>query len=131
MRFIISVCAFIAASSVFASEVPKEFLGDWVPRAASCQSELKFRVEPRRVILQNGATTRTFGDIDICFSCEGGAKYDGKIVWLMPEFNSNNPLPFTVYFNAEEKLGVTKIDIQDSQIQKTFPLNGVALKKCK
>ena len=63
-----------------------------------------------------------------------------------PEIDSGNP-PFTVYFNADEKKGVTKLDIyqeikgpMNAQVSATqaaakklaarFPLNSVPLKKC-
>lgn len=130
MRLTAYIFSFAVSSSALATEVPKEFLGDWVPQTASCQSELKFRVEPSRVVLQNGATTKAFGDIDVCYSCEGGAQYNGKVVWLMPESNSKGPAPFTAYFNAGEKRGVTKLDIIKPEIQRMFPLNNVALKRC-
>lgn len=131
MRSVIFVIMLTAASSALASEVPNEFLGEWVPQTASCQSKLKFRVEPNRVILQNRGTKKVFSDIDICYSCEGGAHYNGKVAWLTPEFNSKAPAPFTAYFNAGEMQGVTKLEIRSSEIQKIFPLNNVALKNCK
>lgn len=125
------VLAATGHAHAIATEVPKEFLGNWVPQSASCQSGLQFRVEAGRVVLQNGEKSRAFGDIDICYSCEGGAKYSGEVVWLIPEFNSNDSPTFTAYFNAGEKRGVTKLDIKKAEIKQAFPLHDVALKKCK
>jgi hypothetical protein len=131
MRFPVCLIVLATAGHAFATEVPKEFLGYWVPQSASCQSGLRFRVEPSSVILQNGERKRTFGDLDVCYSCEGGAAYSGQVVWLVPEFNSNDLPPFTAYFNAGEKSGVTKLNIQEVEIQKAFPLHDLALKRCK
>ena len=111
------------------SEVPPEYLGDYVPRAATCQSALRFRVEADRVELINGARTRRFGNIDLCYSCEGGAKYSGRVVWLMPEFGGTTDAPFTAAFNAGEQIGVVKLEMAPA-LNAQFPLHRVALKKC-
>ena len=56
----------------------------------------------------------------------------GKVVWLMPEFHSDSPGPFTASFNVGEKLGVAKLDIYKLEEQKVFlPLHDVLLKRCK
>ena len=64
----------------------------------------------------------------------------------MPEFNSGGS-PFTVYFNADEEPGVTRVEIfhemagpQNAAIQsmqdaaraltERFPINMIALKRC-
>lgn len=131
MRLAACSLALAVSSGALATEIPEEFLGDWVPQTASCQSELRFSVQPSRVVLKNGATTKAFGDIDICRSCEGGAQYLGEVVLLVPEFNSNKPAPFVARFNTSEKRGVTMLDIQQPEIQRMFPFNNVALKRCK
>lgn len=81
-------------------------------------------------MLLNGDKSKSFGDLDMCYSCEGGAKYNGRVVWLMPE-SHKNITPFTVRFNADEKRGITKLDIQEADLKRQFPLHDVALKRCK
>ena len=121
----------LSGAAIAVPEVPAEFLGDWVPEAATCQSPLKFSVEPKRVVLVNGTHSKAFGNLDVCFSCEGGAKYNGQVVWLMPEFGGNATSPLIAYFNADETLGVTKVDFQWPDLKSQFPLHQVALKRCK
>ena len=77
--------------------VPPEFLGDWVPRTATCQSQLRFRVEVKRVVLINNLHSIPFGNLGFCYSCEGGAKYSGKVDWMMPEFGGTTYPPFTAH----------------------------------
>jgi hypothetical protein len=76
-----------------------------------------------------------------------GPDYQGISVVLMPELNSGNPR-FTVYFNADEKKGVAKLDIYQEikgsknaqvlaieaaakKLATRFPLNNIPLKKCR
>lgn len=110
--------------------VPKEFLGDWAPQGASCQSAPKLRVQSNLVVLLNGSDSQTFGNLDLCYSCEGGAQYSGEVVWLVPEFGKANPAPFTVYFNAKEEKGMTLVKIEKPDLKKRFPLHNIKLQKC-
>ncbi|MBK5969326.1 MULTISPECIES: hypothetical protein [Thiorhodovibrio] len=119
----------ISNSAVAAGQTPSEFVGLWVPLNASCQSDLAFLVGPDNVTLRNGQKKRAFGDLDFCYSCEGGVRYNGIVVWMKPEFSSGSEY-FLAAFNAGEQRGVTKLDIQDKAIQRAFPLDDVALKKC-
>lgn len=131
MRYIIALAPILLTVSAWAvPEVPPDFLGDWVPATRSCQSDLRFRVEPSAVVLINGAQSKSFGNLDFCYSCEGGAKYNGKVVWLLPEFGGKDEPPFTAYFNAGEKVGVVKLDFQDAEVKRLFPLHQVPLKRC-
>jgi hypothetical protein len=130
MPYIVSLLALILSTSALgASNAPSEFVGLWVPRNNSCDSNLSFHVETEKVTLRNGDQKRSFGDLDFCFSCEGGVRYNGIVVWMKPEFSSGSEF-FMAQFNAGEKRGVTKLDIKDNVIQRDFPLDGVLLKKC-
>jgi hypothetical protein len=130
MPYIASLLALILSTSALAaSNAPPEFLGLWVPRSNSCDSSLSFLVETGKVTLRNGDQKRSFGDLDFCFSCEGGARYNGIVVWMKPEFSSSSEF-FTAQFNAGEKRGVTKLEIRDKAIKRDFPLDGILLKKC-
>lgn len=108
-----------------------EYVGDWVPKSGTCESKLKFRIEANRVSLMNGDQTKAFGDLEYCYSCEGGARYSGKVVWLFPEFNSGKEAPFVAYLNAGEKLGVTVLELKDAGLKQQYPLHNVPLKRCR
>lgn len=108
---------------------PMEFMGDWVPQSATCQSPLKFRVEADKVTLFSASQSRSFGNMDFCYSCEGGAKYRGIVVWMIPEYGENTVPPFIAQFNVGEKPGVAKLDIK-AKLNRQFPLHQVALKRC-
>ncbi|MBI5483696.1 MAG: hypothetical protein HY888_04435 [Deltaproteobacteria bacterium] len=136
MRLIFIFCMLIVAVPAFAVEplVPEEFIGDWLPTDNACDSKLGIKVEKDSVTLFNGADSKSFGDLDICYSCEGGAQYSGEVVWLLPEFHSGNGVQFTVYFNANEEKGITVIQFEKKEkenIKKRFPLHDVKLRKCK
>lgn len=130
---VLSLSAALLAFSgaAFASdEGPSEFLGDWVPESMTCQSQLRFRIEAKRVVLINATQSKSFGNLDFCRSCAGGARYEGNIIFLIPEFGGKGASPFFAYLNADEKMGVVKLDIQNAQLKRQFPLDNVALKKC-
>ena len=131
--------------AVAEDKVPAEFQGDWVPATATCQSPVRFRVTETRMTLVNGKDSTSYGDIAITYSYFG-PDYQGISVVSMPEFNSGNA-PFTVFFNADEHKGVTKLDIYQEikgptnaqvraiqaaakKLSERFPLNRVPLKKC-
>lgn len=137
---------FLGAQPVRAQDsIPAEFRGDWVAEKDKCDAKARFRVAENQVTLINGKDTATYGDIGIAHSFFG-PDYSGISVVAMPEINSGNS-PFTIYFNVDEKKGVTKLEIyqeikgpqtaqlkqiQDaaSKLAKRFPLNLVLLKKC-
>ena len=126
-------------------KVPAAFQGDWVPASGNCQSPARFRVTEDKMTLINGKDSAVYGDIAIAHSFFV-QDYQGISVVAMPDFNSGNP-PFTVYFNADEKKDVTKVEIytemkgpQNAQVKAIqtaakkladrFPLNKIPLKKC-
>ena len=126
--------------------VPAEFHGEWVAEQASCDSEVRFYVAESRLWLVNAHDTASYGDIAIAHSFFG-PEYAGISVVAMPEFNSGEP-PFTVYFNADEQRGVTKVTIYEEiqnpariplleaiqsrakALADRFPLNGLPLRRC-
>lgn len=112
-------------------DVPEEFIGDWVPSSSTCSSPIIFRVKSKAAVLINDKDSEAFEKIDLCYSCEGGAKYDGNVIWLTPESDTDSRVPFIAYLNAGEKMGVTVVDIDVSALKKRFPLDELELKKCK
>ena len=122
------------ASPTFAVEppVPDEFIGDWLPADSTCKSKIGITVEKNAVTLFNGSDSKKFGDLDICYSCEGGVRYSGEVVWLLPEFHSGGGAQFSVILNAKEEKGITVIEFEKNEtLKKRFPLHGIKLNKCK
>ncbi|MFN8009572.1 MAG: hypothetical protein U0V70_21570 [Terriglobia bacterium] len=125
--------------------VPAQFFGDYVPATGTCDSPVRFQVEGTKVTLINGKDSATFGDLAIPTSYFG-PDYSGISTVLVPEINGNDP-PFNVYFNYNEKKGVTWVDIYTpgpasphavlaamqtahKKLAERFPLNQMPLKKC-
>lgn len=145
---VVALCllAICAPAAMAQDAMPAEFIGDWVPAGATCSAApMRFRAAPTSVTLINGRDSQTYGDLGLARTFFG-PEYHGISQVLMPELNSGEP-PFTVYFNAEEKRGVTKLDIytympgpmnpqgvaiqgRAKRLSQRFPLHQVALKKC-
>jgi hypothetical protein len=132
MRFSLSLWLLFVVTPVLAVErpVPAEFIGDWVPVGGPCEATSRLRVESDTVTLINGSDSQRFGGLDICFSCEGGARYSGRVVWLLPEFSKGGRSPFLVRFNANEEPGVTVVEFEREDLRQRFPLHNVKLQRC-
>lgn len=144
---LVALCALalIVPEASAQQSVPPQFIGDWVAANVTCTAPLRFRATARQLTLINGRDTASYGDIAIP-SGFFGPDYNGISVVLMPDINTGEP-PFTAYFNADEKKGVTKLDIytdmkgpmnpqvaaiqgRAKRLSQRFPLHQVALKKC-
>lgn len=113
-----------------AGEIPAEFRGTWKPQATGCRSQAALVVTKDQLVLRKANQRRAFGDVDLCYSCEGGARYQGIVVWAAPGFAKGREGPFTVHFNADEKKGVTVIEPLDPHLARQFPVMGMRLRKC-
>lgn len=126
------------------TSMPAELRGDWVPQTAGCGSPLKLRVAEATLTLVNGADSQSWGNVGVPTTFFG-PDYRGISVVALPDFDASQP--FTVYFNADEKNGVTKVNIDTEvrgpmnpelariqaaakKLATRFPLNDVPLKKC-
>ena len=125
--------------------VPSQFHGDWVPQKATCESApARLRVAAGNLTLINGKDTQTYGGLGVPTSYFG-PDYRGISVVAIADFEGAQP--FTVYFNDNDKKGVTRVEIYvpmpaatNPQIAKMqsaakalatrFPINNVPLKQC-
>lgn len=125
--------------------IPAQFQGDWVPQAATCDgAPVRFRVATTTMTLINGKDSQTWGNVALP-SGYFGPEYQGISVVALPDFDGSQP--FTVYFNVDEKKGVTRVEIYTpmagklnpavaklqaaaKQLATRFPVNNVPLKKC-
>jgi hypothetical protein len=132
------------APLVAQTPIPAEFRGDWVPQTADCKSPVRFRVAESTLTLMNGADSQTWKDVAIPTSFFG-PDYQGISVVAIPDFEGSQP--FFVYFNVDEKKGVTRVEIYKEmkgklnpavaklqadakKLATRFPLNDLPLKHC-
>jgi len=93
---------------------PPDLLGSYAP-GGDCTKEPKVTLEEKAItILAAGKATR-LSPIDACFSCEGGARYEGIVVWVSQLGPDRNPIEPFFYFNAGEKKGALAMDKQGAQ----------------
>ena len=125
--------------------IPPQFHGDWVAQKAICDSApARLRVAGGNLTLINGKDSQTWANVAVPTSFFG-PDYRGISVVAIPDFDRTQP--FTVYFNENEKKGVTRVEIyvpmqgptnpQLAKIQGAakalatrFPVNNVLLKHC-
>lgn len=127
------------------AEIAAQFRGDWVLQNAVCVSApVRMRVDAKTITLINGKDTQSWGNVAIPTSYFG-PDYKGISSVAIPDFDGTQP--FQVYFNYEEKKGVTFVDIYaemkgklNPMVEKTqaaakqlatrFPVNRTPLKRC-
>lgn len=139
--------ALLSVSAVTAKQatIPAEFHGDWVPQAAACTSAAaRLRVSAGNLALINGTDSQSWGNVAVPTSFFG-PDYRGISVVALADFDGTQP--FSVYFNENEKQGVTRAEIYTpmpgpmnpqvakqqaaaKQLATRFPVNNVPLKKC-
>jgi hypothetical protein len=129
MRSACLVVVAFAAGLTFAGEAPvsADLQGYWVPSNSSCKSELGVTVNARSVEFRN-KTKRQIVPTESCLTCEGGVRYSGIVVWVTP----TEPVvdEFTLYLNADERKGLSKIEFDSARLQSAFPLHNIPLKRC-
>jgi hypothetical protein len=104
----------LAGSAAAQLAPPPELYGAYAP-GGDCTKEPKVTLQATAItILSAGKATR-LSPIDACFSCEGGARYEGIVVWVSQLGADRNPIEPFFYFNAGEKKGALAMEKQGAQ----------------
>ncbi len=125
-----SLIFFLCFEISWASSIPNEFRGIWKPSTESCKVEYGFRVGENTVSLFNKKQSIKLNNVDLCYSCEGGARYEGIIVWFIAKPSDSESPSLTGRFNVNEREGVTILDFNAKNLTELYPLNSLELIKC-
>lgn len=148
LTLVVALWALGVAQHALGQGTPAQFLGDWVPAGSDCSSAtIRLRVGETQFTLVHGKDEASFGNIAWPTSYFG-PDYQGISAVAIPDGDSGNQL-LTVYFNADEKKGVTKLVFEEGQerpepqfevynqifrkakaLKARFPLADVDLKQC-
>lgn len=140
------LCVLAARSA--AAQVPAEFLGEWVPAAATCDSPARVRFEVAKITLVNGGDSESLAGIEMAGPAYFAPDYQGIMAVAITEFSGDQPV--TATFNVQEKRGVAQVELASPtpgkapnatvaalnarftklNLAKRFPLHAVLLKKC-
>lgn len=124
-------CVLVLALSAGLAEaqapVPVHLQGYWVPGEAACNSKLGVSIGARSLKFKNAGQHREFRT-ETCLSCEGGARYAGPVIWVLPQ--PNQETQFVLYLNADERVGVARVEFQSDALKAAFPIHHVELKRC-
>lgn len=108
-----------------AEAIPRELHGYWVPAATPCSSSLGIRVSNDKIEFRNKASSENY-KIDLCYSCAGGVRYSGNMIYAAPI----GSMDFVIEFNAGERLGVAIVTTSSPALESKFPINELELKRC-
>lgn len=101
------------APPVFAIEInaknppPAELHGTYGPKG-DCNRSPRVSVDATGLYIVIGDSRGKVAPLDICFSCAGGARYDGIERWLSPKLGAGYAAHFR--FNADEQRGLLVVE---------------------
>ncbi len=110
-----AACAALLPATASAAELtpsnpmPPEFHGTYGPRG-DCRASPRVSLDASGLYIVIGNKRGRIPRVDTCFSCAGGARYDGIEVWLSPMVGQRYAAYFR--FNADERRGA--LDVQAS-----------------
>lgn len=127
-----SVLGLLAAGAAAAQGVSPELKGSYAP-AGDCTKEPRVVIGDVLTVIAGGKSTK-YAPLDACYSCAGGARYEGIEVWVTYLDRNKEPVYPMFRVNADEKRGALVVDKQDAKTAPA-PVRAVAmaspLKKCR
>lgn len=92
--------------------IPAEIYGAYAP-AGNCQQAPRVVVSAAGAFIESQAGKSGPLPVDVCYSCAGGARYEGIERWLLVKMGKNqwgDNFPVTLRFNAGEQAGRLEVD---------------------
>ncbi|MGE0418414.1 MAG: hypothetical protein AB7O80_16555 [Acetobacteraceae bacterium] len=86
---------------------PKDLYGTYGPRG-DCRASPRVSLDSTGLYIVIGSRRGRVPRVDTCFSCPGGARYDGIEVWLSPMAGKVYAAHFR--FNADERRGALVVE---------------------
>lgn len=90
-----------------ANPLPPETHGTYGP-GGDCRRSPRVSVDATGVYIVIGDKRGKVHPAEVCYSCVGGARYEGIEFWVMPKAGKGYSTYFR--FNADEKRGVLKVE---------------------
>lgn len=90
---------------------PPELYGTYGP-GGQCSASPRVSLDASGLYVVVGSKRGKLDKVDACFSCAGGAQYQGIEVWLAPATPDGNGRMVIFRFNADEVPG--KLDVYDN-----------------
>ena len=132
MRLLLVLVSWCLVSHSYAIEqdISKRYLGKYAKSAKECQSSSFVTLFAKTIKLTNGEFSVQLSGIDHCYSCEGGARYSGKVVWLFPEFGTQSPSRAMFTLNHNEQQGKLGVILKDPVLASSMGFTEAVLLKC-
>ena len=121
----------VLTSAVGAAPLDPGLLGTWGPSQQPCRGFPQLAVHESGLQLRSAAGRQDVPGADACLACAGGVRYAGPEVWGV--FGADGPeglAKVLVRFNADGKLGVAQLDVEDPALFERFPYRGLHLRRC-
>jgi hypothetical protein len=100
--------ALLAAGSALAQGLSPDLKGSYAP-GGNCAKEPRVTIGDALTVVAGGKTTR-YAPVDACYSCAGGARYEGIEVWVTYLDRNKEPASPMFRVNADEKRGALVVD---------------------
>jgi hypothetical protein len=113
-------------------EPGKDIQGSYAP-GGDCSKEPRVTLSAKEIAIQAAGKPTRLAPIDTCFSCAGGARYEGIEQWVAQLGSDGSPKEPFFMFNSGEKRGVLVVD-KSGMTSFAPPVRAVAmaspLKRC-
>ena len=103
-----SVLSLLAAGAAMAQGVSPDLKGSYAP-GGDCTKEPRVVIGDTLTVIAGGKTTK-YAPVDACYSCAGGARYEGIEVWVTYLDRNREPVYPMFRVNADEKRGSLVVD---------------------
>jgi len=126
LLFVLSLPVLLFAAPVLAQQEvpPPEIHGSYAP-AGDCARQPRVTVNKGGVFLDTASGKSGPLPVSICYSCAGGARYDGIQIWVYVKYGKDewggDSMPVILMFNADEHRGALQVE-HDATVK--TPLGG-------
>ncbi|PZU59761.1 MAG: hypothetical protein DI547_04545 [Sphingobium sp.] len=98
-------------------DIPAEIYGNYAP-GGDCAQQPRVTVGKSGVLLDTAAGKSGPLPVSVCYSCAGGAQYEGMQRWVYVKYGKDkwggDNMPVILMFNAEEKHGALLVEHDDT-----------------
>ncbi|MBF7012914.1 hypothetical protein QUC32_25150 [Novosphingobium resinovorum] len=118
-RYSPAVLALLVATPALSQSipVPKNLYGNYAP-GGDCARQPRVVVNTAGVFLETASGKAGPLPVDVCYSCAGGARYEGIQVWVMVKYGKDkwggDTFPVTMMFNDGERRGALLLEHDDT-----------------
>lgn len=130
-RFVALLFSLIAVSTFgIEQDISAEYVGKYTTKKQECTGNKYVELNSKSIKFNSGSFNLVMDNVDHCYSCEGGARYSGIVVWLFPEFGVVSPSRAVLTLNHGEEIGMLGVELKEPNLVSNMGFERAVLSKC-